>query len=86
MSLLIQIINLFEINYIGLSLIAIIIGVIVMLLVENIMAFAIVFLIFITIGDYYSIYPNWLLYFSIMIIITMIPFSNKFKLVKQWRI
>ncbi len=86
MSLLIQIINLFEINYIGLSAIGIIIALISMYIAENIIGFAVVFTLFIGIGVYYSIYPVWVLYLSVMIVIAFIPFSNKFRLVKQWRI
>ena len=86
MSLLIQIINLIEINYIALTIIAIVIGLIAIYISENIMGFAVVFISFIAIGVYFSIYPVWSLYLSVMIIIAFIPFSNKFRLVKQWRI
>ena len=85
MSLLIQIINLIEIKYIALTTIAIIIGLIAMYISENIMGFAVTFVAFIATGVYFSLYPVWTLYLSVMIIIAFVPFTNKFRLVKQWR-
>lgn len=85
MSILLEIIQGLEIPVIYYSLIVMVLSGIAIYLFKNIIGFAVVFITLTGLGIAFSLYPDWVLYFSIMIVITTMSLNQKFK-VSRWKI
>lgn len=85
MSLLIEIIDTLEIPVIYYSLITLVFSGIAIHFINNILGFVIIFISLIGIGIAISIYPDWVLYFSIFIVVATAKLNQKYK-VNTWKI